>query len=334
MTDATVAALASLVGGRLVGDGARVIAGLGDLRTAGPDRIGFVRDASYNALAATTRAGALLSARELQTAASQIVVADVDVAFAKVATHFHPTPRAVEHLVHGTAVVDPGAEIEAPVSIGPRAVVGRCRIGSGSVLMPGVTVGDGARIGRDCVLYPNVVVYPGSQLGDRVILQAGAVVGSDGFGYARDGATWIKVPQLGVVILEDDVELGVGTAVDRGTLGSTRIGARTKLDNLCHIAHNCVVGSDVVMAAGCMIAGSTTVGDRCVLAGSVGVSGHLKIAADVRLGGGSVVLRDVPKAGDFMGHPLLEKRQSFRLLRILRGLVDRSRDALDEGGTD
>jgi UDP-3-O-[3-hydroxymyristoyl] glucosamine N-acyltransferase len=176
MTDATVAALADLVGGRLVGDGDRVIVGLADLRTAGPDRIGFVRNVRYHASAATTNAGAVLSTAELSTPASQILVTDVDLAYAKIAQLFHPTPRAVEHAIHASAVVDPAAEIEAPVAIGPHAVIGRCRIGAGTVVMAGVSIGDDTTIGRDCVFYPNAVVYGGARLGDRVILHAGAVV--------------------------------------------------------------------------------------------------------------------------------------------------------------
>jgi UDP-3-O-[3-hydroxymyristoyl] glucosamine N-acyltransferase len=218
-------------------------------------------------------------------------------------------------------VVDPAAELEAPVDIGPRAVVGPCRIGAGTVVRAGVVIGDGCVIGRDCLLHPNVTVYPRVQLGQRVIVHANAVIGSDGFGYAQDGATWLKVPQLGTTVLDDDVEVGAGTTIDRGALGNTRIGARTKIDNLCHIAHNCVIGADVAIAANCGIAGSTTVGDRCVIAGNVGISGHLAIGSDVRLGGGTVVLKDVPEAGDYMGHPLLEKRRFLRLLRVLRGLV-------------
>src|SRR5262245_37493753 len=143
MTDVSVAALADLVGGRLVGDGSRRIVGLGDLRTAGPDRIGFVRDARYYTAAGTTGAGALLLATEITTRASQIVVPDVDVAYAKVALHFHPLPRAQVHSVHASAVVDPAAELESPVQIGPCVVVGKCRIGAGTVVMAGVTIGDG-----------------------------------------------------------------------------------------------------------------------------------------------------------------------------------------------
>lgn len=326
MTDATVAALAQLVGGRLIGDGSRRITGLGDLRTAGPEHIGFVRHARYHAAAKTTRAGALLADTELATAASLVVVGDVDAAYAKIALHFHPVPRATVHSVHPTAVVDPGAQLEPPVMVGPRAVIGRSCIGSGTVISAGVVIGDGCTIGRDCFFRPNVTIYEQVQLGDRVILQANAIVGSDGFGYAREGTRWLKVPQLGTAVLEDDVELGAATAIDRATLGVTRIGARTKLDNLCHIAHNCNIGRDVVMAAGCMVAGSTTVGDRCVFAGNVGISGHLQIAADVRLGGGTIVLKDLPEGGDYMGHPVLEKRRFLRLLRVLRGLVPGRRD--------
>jgi UDP-3-O-[3-hydroxymyristoyl] glucosamine N-acyltransferase len=328
MTHVTVAALAELVSGRVLGDAGRRIVGLGDLRSAGPDRIGFVRETRYHAAAKATRAGAVLTATELDTPASQIVVADVDVAYAKVAAHFHPVQRATEHSIHPTAVVDPAAELERPVQIGPRAVLGACRIGAGTVVAAGAVIGDGSVLGRDCHVYPNATLYPGVQLGNRVTVHANAVLGGDGFGYAREGAKWIKVPQLGTTVIDDDVEIGAGTAIDRATLGATHVGARTKIDNLCHIAHNCVIGADCVMAANVGIAGSTTVGDRCVIAGSVGISGHLSIAADVRLGGGSVVLKDVPEAGDYMGHPLMLKRRFLRLLRVLRGLVP-DRDDVD-----
>jgi acetyltransferase-like isoleucine patch superfamily enzyme len=224
MTDVSVAAIAAMVGGRLIGNGELTIRGIGDLRTAGPDRIGFVRHARYAAAAMATGAGAILLAEPLETKASQIVVSDVDIAYAKVATHFHPLPHAREHSVHPSAIVHPEAELEAPVQIGACAVVGKCRIGSGTVVMPGAVILDGVKIGRSCVIYPNATLYHGVQLGDRVIAHAGVVIGSDGFGYAREGTTWLKVPQLGTVVVEDDVEFGAGTAIDRGTIGNTRIG--------------------------------------------------------------------------------------------------------------
>ncbi|MFN3244883.1 MAG: UDP-3-O-(3-hydroxymyristoyl)glucosamine N-acyltransferase [Planctomycetota bacterium] len=321
MTEVSVAALVELVGGRLVGDGTRRIVGLCDLRQAAPDRIGFVRHPRYQEMARDTAAGALLAGDEFETAASLIVVADVDVAYAKVAMHFHPLPLAREHDVHPTAFVHPEAELQPPVQVGPNASVGRCRIGAGTAIKAGASVGDGAQLGRDCLIHANATVGHDCVLGDRVILQPNAVVGSDGFGYAREGATWHKVPQLGHVVCGDDVEVGSNSAVDRGTLGVTTIGARTKLDNLVHIAHNCAIGEDVVMAAGAMVAGSTTLGDRCVLAGQVGVAGHLKITHDCRFAGDTVVLRDVPEPGDYMGHPMMTKRQYLRLMRDQRRSV-------------
>jgi UDP-3-O-[3-hydroxymyristoyl] glucosamine N-acyltransferase len=176
-------------------------------------------------------------------------------------------------------------------------------------------------IGGDCVFYPNATIYPNVRIGNRVIVHANAVIGADGFGYAHEDGHWLKVPQLGTTVLEDDVEIGSLSTVDRATLGVTLVRAGSKIDNLCHIAHNCSIGYDVVMAGGAMVAGSTTIGDRCSIAGQVGITGHIKITDDVRLGGGTVVLRDIDKPGDYMGHPVLEKRRFMRLLRKLRDMV-------------
>lgn len=321
MTDVSVAAIAALVGGRLRGDGERIIRGLGDLRTAGGDRLGFVRHASYAELAANTAAGAVLAAAEMPTPASLIVVDDVHVAYAKVASHFHPPPRALEHSVHARAIVDDEAELGHPVQIGAGAVVGKCKIGAGTVIMPSVTILDGASIGRDCVLYPGVIIYDGVRLGDRVILHAGTVVGCDGFGFARSEQAWLKVPQLGGVVIEDDVEFQGACVIDRGAMGDTRIGAGSKFDNQCHIAHNVTIGRDVVMAGGCSVAGSTTIGDRCILAGRVGVNGHVKVASDVRLGGGTNLFKDISVAGDYMGNPTVDIKDHVRLMRKLKTLA-------------
>ncbi|MCA8966638.1 MAG: UDP-3-O-(3-hydroxymyristoyl)glucosamine N-acyltransferase [Planctomycetes bacterium] len=318
MTDVTVAAIAAMVDGRLRGDGERIIRGLGDLRTASGDRLGFVRHQRYAELARATKAGAVLSAIDLQTPASLVLVEDVHVAYAKVATFFHPPPRAVENDVHPRASVDDGAELEGPVRIGANATVGKCKIGAGTVIMPGVVILDGAVIGRDCVLYPNVTIYGGVRLGDRVILHGGTVIGSDGFGFARDQQGWLKVPQLGGVVIEDDVEFQAGCVVDRGALGDTRIGAGSKFDNHCHIAHNVVIGRDVVMAAGCSVAGSATVGDRCIFAGLVGINGHCNVAADVRIGGGTNLFKDLNESGDYMGNPTVPLKEHVRMMRKLK----------------
>ncbi len=322
MMTETVSSLAGLVGGHVVGDGARCIVGVADLRMASADQIGFVRDQMYREAARASKAGALITYEVLETDAAQIVVADVGLAFAKVALHFHPMPRAHGHSIHPTAVIAPEAEIEGPVEIGPHAVVGRARIGAGAVIMAGASVGDSCRIGRECVLYPRVTCYHGVVFGDRVVIHAGTVIGSDGFGYARDGVRFVKVPQLGSVRIDDDVEIGANCTIDRGTIGDTRIGARTKIDNLCHVGHNCVIGQDCAFAGATFLAGSTVFGDRVILAGHVAVAGHLRIADDVRIGGNSCVLRDVDRSGDFMGHPLMEKKRWFRVLGAQRELLD------------
>ncbi len=318
----TVSSLATLLGGRVVGNGSLPIVGVADLRMAGTDRIGFVRDVKYRDAARATKLGALIVYEELETQAAQIVVADVGLAFAKVALHFHPVPRARQHSIHPTATVHPEAQLEAPVEIGPNAVVGKVAIGAGTVIMAGAFVGDGTKIGRDCVLYPRVVCYHGLTLGNRVVIHSGAVIGSDGFGYARDGAKWTKVPQLGGVRIDDDVEIGANCTIDRGAIGDTKIGARTKIDNLCHFGHNCVVGEDGAFAGATFVAGSTVFGDRVTMAGHVSIGGHRKIGDDVRIGGNSCVLFDVEEAGDYMGYPLVEKRKWIRLMAAQRDLLE------------
>ncbi|MEQ1633306.1 MAG: UDP-3-O-(3-hydroxymyristoyl)glucosamine N-acyltransferase, partial [Planctomycetota bacterium] len=156
-------------------------------------------------------------------------------------------------------------------------------------------------------------------------VHSGTVIGSDGFGYARDGAKFVKVPQLGNVRIGDDVEIGANCTIDRGAIGDTSIGARTKIDNLCHIAHNCTIGEDCAFAAATFVAGSTVLGDRVIMAGHAAVGGHLKIVSDVRVGGNSCVLSDIEEPGDYMGHPLIEKRRWIRNMVAHRDLFEMQR---------
>jgi UDP-3-O-[3-hydroxymyristoyl] glucosamine N-acyltransferase len=324
MPNETVGSLAKLVGGTVQGDAARSITGVADVRTAGPQHIGFYNDTKLADAIRVTKAGALLVKRPEDTPAVQIVVADVYAAFAKVASHFHPVPRASAHRVHETAFVADGVVLEQPVEVGPRAVIERgTRVGSGSVLRAGVLIGEGCRIGRDCVLHPGVVLYPGTELRNRVILHAGCVLGSDGFGYARDtDGSYVKFPQLGTVLVEDDVEIGANTTVDRGALGATRIGRGSKLDNLIQVGHNCQFGEHVAVAGLCGFSGSTILGDRVAIAGHVVSGGHIKLGNDVRVGGNSVLYRDIPEAGDYLGYPLQEKRRWMRTLRALDQVLE------------
>lgn len=327
----TVGSLAAMVGGRLYGDPTRRIVGVGDLRVAGHDRVGFLRDPRLLERAKTTRIGALVVAEPIETPASQIVVDNVDVAFARIAQQFHPTPRAVEHSVHPAATVHSEATLEAPVQIDAHAVVGAgAFVGSGTVIGAGAVIGSGCQVGRDCVIHPRAVLYPGVTLGDRVILHSGAVIGSDGFGYARErDGSWVKWPQVGTVVIESDVEIGANTTVDRAAFGATRIGRGTKLDNLIHVGHNCVLGEHVAMAGLSALSGSVTLGDRVVVAGHTVFGGHLSVAADTRIGGASVLHDSIERSGDYMGFPLMEKARWFRTLRELSRLVPRYREERD-----
>lgn len=315
MKPRTLGELANVLGAELVGDGAFVVHGVADLAGAGPQQLSFVRSGAYREQALASRAGALLVAERLAVAKPQLVSHNVGVDFARIAAMFHPQPTARAHRVDPLAQIDPTAILEAPVEVGPFAVVGpRTRIGRGSILSARVTIGPDCVLGNDCYLHPGVVLYDRVQLGHRVQVHANSVLGADGFGYARDGATYVKIPQVGRLLLGDDVEVGANCTLDRGAIGDTRIGRGTKIDNLVHIAHNCVIGEDVAIAAMTALAGSTTIGDRVQLAGHVVSAGHLSVATDARIGGNSVLINDVRQAGDYMGYPLMPKRRWLRTL--------------------
>lgn len=320
----TVGSLATLVQGVVHGDAQRRIVGVGDLRFAGADRIGFLRNPAYAEAAKATRIGALIVAAPIDTTAAQIVVRNVDVAFARVASRFHPPPTAEQHHIDPKASVHPEAVLEAPVQVGACAVVEKgARIGAGTVLFPGAVVGEHCKVGRNCTLYARAVLYHNVTLGDRVIVHSGTVVGADGFGYARaDDGEWVKWPQLGDVVIEDDVELGANVTIDRAALGSTKIGRGSKLDNLVHIGHNCVLGEHVAIAGLSAFAGSAIIGNRVQIGGHTVSAGHLKIADDVRIGGNSAIVTSVEQSGDWMGSPVMEKSRWLRTLRHLAQLVD------------
>jgi UDP-3-O-[3-hydroxymyristoyl] glucosamine N-acyltransferase len=324
MIEETVASLAERIGGQVVGDGSVRITGVADLRVAGPQDLGFVRDPRYADLVGASRAGCVLVRTALEQDIAQIVVRDPASAFARVAQVFHPLPRANRHEVHPTAIVDPSATLDAPVRVEAGVVIeANACVGTGSVIGAGSVVGAGVQIGRDCVIQPRVVLHERSRLGDRVVLQAGTVVGSDGFGYARDGAEWVRIPQLGGVVIEDDVELGAQCTVDRGALGDTRIGRGSKIDNMVHIGHNCVLGEDCLLAAFSALGGSTVLGDRVTFGGHICTAGHIKIASDVRVGGNSGIIADIPEKGDYMGYPVLPKGRWMRSMVGIAKLSER-----------
>lgn len=324
----TLAELARRVAGELHGDGELVVDGVLPLAEAGPSHLSFVTDRKYRVQAEASAAGAFLVGRgvELGAAAAarpRVVVADPQLALNDVIAWFHPAPPAPAPGVHPTAVVAASARVAPSAAIGPYAVVGEAsEIGEGAVLHPHVVVGRGCRLGAGVVLHPHVVVYDGSELGARTVVHAGAVVGSDGFGYVSRRGVHHKVPQVGRVVVEEDVEIGANATLDRALLAETRIGAGTKIDNLVQIGHNVRVGRACILCGQVGIAGSATLGDGVVLAGQVGVAGHLEIGSGTMVAAKSAVLQSVDAGQQVGGIPTVElgawRRQVAMLGRLER----------------
>ncbi len=300
----------------LEGDGDLEITGVAGLREARPGDLSFVAQPRYAAEAARTRASALVVAPDWNGAAlcARLRVPQPEQAFARVAEWFAPPPVAPAPGVHPTAVVAPDARLGADVAIGPHCVIeAGAVIGERTALFAGCYVGFGAAVGPDCRLYPHVSIRERCRLGARVILHDGVVVGSDGFGYAADAeGVRHKIPQIGIVEIGDDVEIGANTTIDRARYGRTVIGNGVKIDNLVQIAHNVVIGDHAVVVAQVGIAGSAAIGARAVLAGQAGVSGHLTIGEGAVIGPQSGVNRDVPPGAQVLGSPPVPMPEYFR----------------------
>jgi UDP-3-O-[3-hydroxymyristoyl] glucosamine N-acyltransferase len=317
----TLGEIASRVRGTLIGDAGVRVTGIKPLDQAGPEDLSFIALPRYRRVAAASRAAALL-AREADAPPGRnvIVVPNPYAALACAMGLFHREERPAAG-ISPLAVLGEDCVLGDGVSIGPFAVLGRrCRVGSRSALLPGVTLGDDVTIGDDCVLHPAVVLYPKSVLGERVVVHAGAVIGSDGFGYAEAGGGRTKIPQVGNVVVGDDVEIGAGTTIDRATFGSTVIGAGTKIDNLVQIGHNVVVGEGSVLVAQVGIAGSTRLGRGVVLAGRGGAAGHLTIGDGAAIGAAAVLLEDLEPGRFVLGYPAVDHREWKRQQAALRRL--------------
>ena len=309
-------ALAELVGGTVIGDDTVEICDVADLDHAGPNSLSFVTNPKYVKKAKTTRAGALLVAERLpEVACAQIVCANPYLALAKIGTELNP-PDSLAPGIEPSALVHAQARVDPSATVCAGAVIERgARIGAHTVVGPLCFIGAQVRIGADTKLYPGVKILTRCVVGDRVILHAGVVIGSDGFGFAPDASgRRIKIPQLGIVEIGDDVEIGANTTLDRATFGATRIGAGTKIDNLVQIGHNVVTGVDCVIAGQSGIAGSTTLGDRVVIAGQGGLAGHLTIHSDVTLGGRPGVAGDITAAGVYSGAPAIPNHEWLRMI--------------------
>jgi len=305
--------LATHVGGELLGDPAQAIRGLNGLAEAGTGELSFYGNPRYRKQFEATRASAVLVGPDVapRPGLSLVRVQNPHLAFARISELFHPRPRHPAGVRLG-AIVHPGAvvHLEATVMAGATVEEG-ARVGARSVLFPGVYLGENAVVGEDCILYPNVTVREGCSLGNRVILHASSVVGADGFGFAFDPTVpqHFKVPQAGTVRIEDDVEVGACTTIDRATLGETVIGQGTKIDNLVQIAHNVKVGALSLICAQAGVSGSAELGQGVVLAGQVGVVGHIRVGDLARVGAQSGIAHDVEDGQTVSGSPAVPHRE-------------------------
>jgi len=315
-------------------DGTREIRGVAAIDLAGPEDITFISNPQYARFLAGTNAGAVIVARGTAAPSSTVALAVEDpyVAFLKVLELFDTrTPFDVNEGVHPQAFVHPGAKLGKGVSLGACAVLGDgVSVGDNTIIGPGCVILHGTKIGRSCRLYPNVTIMDGCLIGDRVILHAGVVVGSDGFGFAPHGGALHKIPQIGIVRIEDDVEIGAGTCIDRATFGETVVGRGAKIDNLVQLAHNVRIGSSTVIAAQTGISGSTSVGSGVKMGGQSGAAGHIVIGDGASVGGQAGVTKDVPPGEIVSGYPAKKHAIALRQEAALRNIPEMIKKVRDQ----
>ena len=327
--------LAALVGATIEQTDDRAIDGVASLIEAGPTDISFFHNARYVNQLGRTKAGAVLVPLDVDTEAlpqgpCYLRVENPSMAFAAVVERFTPPRPPKLFGVHPRAVVEDGAEFDAAeVGIGPGAVISAgARIGRGTIIGANVFIGPGVTIGEDCRFHPGVVICEYCRIGSRVILHGNVVIGADGFGYEMDGGKHRKIEQVGIVQIDDDVEIGACSTVDRARFGRTWIGEGTKIDNLVQIGHNCVVGKHCVIVSQSGISGSTRVGNHVTIAASVGIAGHLQIGDKVVLMARSGVTKDIPEPGYYMGfpaRPASEVRREVAASRMIPDIITRLR---------
>ena len=309
----TIAEIAKHLEGEVFGNSSATLKGFAPADSARPGDLTFAENEVFFERAEKSAATAIIVDRRFTSTKKILIrVSNARVAFARALALFFPE-RTFAAGIHPTAVVSASATIDPGAHIGPHCVIGeRVHLGARTVLQGGNFIGEDSKLGEDVNLFPNVTVYPRTEIGRRVRIHANTVIGSDGFGYVQDGNVHRKVPQIGNVVIGDDVEIGAGVTIDRAALDSTVIGKGTKIDNLVQIAHNVEIGEGCLLIAQSGIAGSSKLGNYVVLAGQSGIAGHLKIGNRVIITGKAGVMRDIPDGEKWLGNPAQSDRQAKR----------------------
>jgi UDP-3-O-[3-hydroxymyristoyl] glucosamine N-acyltransferase len=319
----TAAEIAKHLQGEVFGDATSALKSFAPAEHAQAGDLTFAENEGYFARAEQSAATAIITDKHFTSSRKILIrVPNARVAFAKALALFFPEQKFIAG-IHSTAAIAPSAKIDTSAHVGPYCVIGeRVKIGAKTVLQAGNFVGDDSKIGDDVNLFPNVMIYPRTEIGHRVRVHAGTVIGSDGFGYVQDGGIHRKVPQIGNVLIGDDVEIGANVTIDRGALGATVIGKGTKIDNLVQIAHNIEIGEHCLLCAQVGLAGSSKLGNYVVLAGQVGIAGHLKIGNQVTIGSKAGVMHNIPDGETWLGTPAQPDKQAKRLVIAIQRLPD------------
>ncbi|MGD9152558.1 MAG: UDP-3-O-(3-hydroxymyristoyl)glucosamine N-acyltransferase [Gammaproteobacteria bacterium] len=314
MVTYTLGEIAKFIQAKFTGDENLVITGVATLQSANEKQISFLDNKKYEVFLTTTKAAAVIlnDKNAMSYSGNALIVEDPYFAFAKATTLFMQVPQ-VDNGIHATAVIGKNCKIAPSVKIGANVVIeNNVSIGANTQIHPGCVIGNDCQIGADCCLWPNVTIYYKTKIGNQVNIHSGAVLGADGFGWAQHKGQWHKVPQLGGVTIEDDVDIGANTTIDRGTLDDTVIETGVRLDNHIQVAHNVKIGAYTVIAGCTGIAGSTTIGKHCMIGGHAAIAGHLKIADHVILTGTTAVSNSIKEAGIYSSGTPCMKNNDWR----------------------
>jgi UDP-3-O-[3-hydroxymyristoyl] glucosamine N-acyltransferase len=324
MPGKTLGELAEYVGGRVIGDPNIAINSAATLGRAGEGDISFLANVKYEKQIQTTKASAVIVGKEAPNVSVPLLVAeDPYYAFMQIMVLLHGYRKHKKVGISSRAIISNSAKIGTDCHIYDFVTVSDdAKVGDGCIIYPGVFLGQGATIGNDCIIYPNVVIYDGCKIGNRVIINANSVIGDDGFGYATHKGIHHKMPQIGAVIIEDDVEIGACCGIERGTLGDTIIGQGSKLGDLVAIGHGTKVGPHCLLVAQVGVAGSTTLGHHCIVGGQAGIVGHINIGNNVTIGAQAGVINNVPNGKTVVGAPAIEADQGKRAYSMIQYLPE------------